>query len=443
MAADLAPENYWSRPAAELLDALSSRAVGLSEDEARQRLARIGPNSVEPRRELAAWRLLLRQFSSPLVLILVAGALISLFVADWTDAAVILFIVAGSTLLGFWQEYRASTAIAQLRGRLALTVRALRDGATREIDAHALVPGDVIMLSAGNLVPADGVILAARDFLVVEASLTGESFPVEKAPGVADSGAPLRSRGNCVFLGSSVRSGTATVLVAATGRATALGEVGGRLAQPVPESDFARGARRFGEMLLRVMLVVVVAVLVANAMLGRPVIESMLFAVALAVGLSPELLPAIISVSLARGAGRLAGLGVMVRRLDAIEDLGGIDILCTDKTGTLTRGTMALQAAVDADGADSAEVMRLAWLNASLETGIANPIDEAIVAAGRERGLASAGVEKRDEIPYDFVRKRLTLVVAEQGGGVRLITKGAFAQVLAVCATARRAGAAG
>ena len=435
------PERFWSRPAAELLAELGSGSGGLSAAEAQRRLAQAGPNSVAPGRELAVGRLLLRQFSSPLVLILVAGALISLFVADWIDAAAILVIVAGSALLGFWQEYRASTAIERLRNRLALTVRARRDGALVEIDARDLVPGDLIELSAGNLVPADGVIVEARDFLVIEASLTGESFPVEKAPGVASAEAPLRSRTNCVFLGSSVRSGTATVLIAATGRRTALGEVGGALAQPVPESDFARGARRFGEMLLRVMLVVVVAVMAANALLDRPVIESMLFAVALAVGLSPELLPAIVSVSLARGAGRLAGLGVMVRRLDAIEDLGGIDVLCTDKTGTLTAGTMALQAAVDADGADSAEVLRLAWLNASFETGIDNPIDAAIVAAGRDRGLAAAGAGKLDEIPYDFVRKRLTIVVSE-GEGARLITKGAFAQVLAVCAAVRSGGGA-
>ncbi len=440
MSTAAAPEAYWSRSTPELLSDLGSDRDGLRPDEAAARLAREGPNSVEGDRRVGFARLLLRQLASPLVLILIVGGLISLFVGDWADAVAILVIVGGSAALGVVQEYRASTAIEQLRNRLALTARVRRAGQVLTVDARALVPGDVIELAAGNLVPADGVILAARDFLVIESSLTGESFPVEKAAGIAPAAAPLRERPNCVFLGSSVRSGTATVLIARTGRRTALGDVAARLATRAPETDFERGVRHFGELLLRVMLLVVVAVLVANQLLGRPVIESLLFAVALAVGLSPELLPAIVSVSLARGARRLAGAGVMVRRLDAIEELGGIDILCTDKTGTLTVGTMSLQTTADVDGAAAPRVLQLAYLNAAFETGIDNPIDAAIVAAGERAGLATAGHAKVDEIPYDFVRKRLTIVVAAAGdeGRRQLITKGAFAQVLAICAAARQ-----
>ncbi len=433
---------YWSHSVSELLAGLNARPQGLTSTEAAERLERQGPNVVEEQREIAAVRLLLHQFASPLVLILVFGAAISLFVRDWVDAAIILVIVVGSALLGFTQEYRASAAIAELRKRLALTARVLRDGVIQTLVASRIVPGDVIELCAGNLVPADGVILEARDFLVTEASLTGESMPVEKQPGAARAEATMSGRTNCAFMGTSVRSGTATVLIVKTGRDTAFGEVAARLRTRPPESEFARGVRQFGYLLVQVMLVMVFFVLVVNQMLGRAPIESLLFAVALAVGISPELLPAIVSVTLAHGARAMANRGVIVRHLEAIESLGSMDVLCTDKTGTLTAGVMALDASVDAEGASSEEVLRLAYLNAALETGIENPLDAALVAAGAKAGLTTAGCTKIDEIPYDFVRKRLTVVVATEGDAGRhtIVTKGAFANVLGVCTSLHRGG---
>jgi Mg2+-importing ATPase len=435
-------DTYWAREASDLVAALATSRQGLSSAEAAARLERHGANAVEEQRDVAALRLLLRQFASPLVLILVFGAAISLFVRDWIDSAIILVIVLGSTLLGFTQEYRASAAVAELRKRLALTVRVLRDGVGRTAVASELVPGDVIELSAGKLVPADGVILAATDFLVTEASLTGESMPVEKQPGAVKAEAPMAGRTNCAFMGTSVRSGTASVLVVKTGRATAFGQVAARLKTRPPEPEFAHGVRQFGYLLVRIMVVMVFFVLAVNQILGRPAIESLLFAVALAVGISPELLPAIVSVTLAHGAREMARRGVIVRRPEAIEDLGSMDVLCTDKTGTLTAGVMALDAAVDADGNASAEVLRLAYLNAALETGIENPLDAALVAAGEKVGLAVAGSVKVAEIPYDFVRKRLTIVVAtgEDPAHHRIIMKGAFDNVLGACAAVAHAG---
>jgi len=429
-------EAWWAGDEPALLSRLNASPAGLTAGEAAARLARFGPNTAVDRAPAGAGRLLLRQFRSPLVLILVAGALLSVALRDWTDALTILAIVAGSALLGFAQELRASKAVAQLRARLALTVRVRRDGALRELPAATLVPGDVIELAAGKLVPADGRVLESRGLLVNQASLTGESLPVEKQPGAADTGAPLAERRNCVYLGSSVRSGWAAVLVVRTGRDTQLADLAARLAVPDEETSFERGVRRFGDMLLRVMFLVVVAVLVANQLLGRPVVDSLLFAVALAVGLSPELLPAIVSVSLARGASVLAATGVLVRRLDAIEDLGGMDVLATDKTGTLTQGTMVLTAALDGTGAPSAEVLRLAHLNAAFESGLANPIDEALILAGREAGLGREGWRKLDEIPYDFERRRLTVVLGEASrpGVACIVTKGAVDNVLAACA---------
>jgi Mg2+-importing ATPase len=432
-----APAFYWSVPVAAVLAALDATPLGLTSDEAARRLREAGPNVVEPGRPDSVAALLLRQFASPLVLILVFGALVSAGVGDWLDASIILVIVAGSTMLGFWQEYRGSRAVAALRSRLALTSRVWRDGRAAAIPLRDVVPGDVVELSAGNMVPGDGVVLDARDFLVNEATLTGESLPVEKSPGIADRSAPLALRANCVSLASSVRSGMARVLVVATGRDTGYGGIAARLGGVAEEGEFARGLRAFGYLLLRVMVVMIVAVLVANHALHRPVLESLLFAVALAVGLSPELLPAIVSVTLSKGARAMAERGVIVRRLEAIENLGCIDVLCTDKTGTLTMGTMALAAVVDTSGVESPDAARLAYLNAALETGIENPLDAAIVAAGAAAGWSAEGTQKVDEIPYDFVRRRLTIVVAEAGGGQhRMITKGAVRQVLDACVEA-------
>jgi len=364
-------------------------------------------------------RLFARQLASPLVLILVVAAGLSLFLREWVDAAIILVIVLGSAALGFAQEYRASAALESLRRSLALTARVLRDGRDLTIPAGDVAVGDVVLLAAGNLIPAEGTILEARDFLVSEASLTGESFPLEK------------SRGEPAFMGTSVRSGTASVRVEKTGRATAWGAIAARLEAAEQDTEFARGVRRFGYLLLRVMLATVVFVLVINQLLGRPAVESLLFAVALAVGLAPELLPAIVTVTLARGAREMAERSVVVRRLEALENLGSIDVLCTDKTGTLTEGAVELAAALDAQGADSAAVLRLAWLNSHFETGIENPLDAALIAAGERAGLSPAGCAKVDEIPYDFTRKRLTIVVNE--GEHLIITKGAFASVLPLC----------
>ena len=296
---------------------------------------------MEDARRLTALRLLLRQFESPLVLILIFAAVVSLALRQWVDAVIILSIVLGSTLLGFYQEYRASAAVEELKRRLALTCRVVRDGLEQTVPASAIVPGDVIVLSAGNLIPADGLVIEAEDFLVNQASLTGKSFPVEKLRGTVPPETPVAGRTNAVYLGASAQSGTAKVLAVETGRRTAFGAIVARIKARPPETEFGRGIRQFGYLLIRVMVVIVLFVLTMNQFLGRQMIESLLFAVALAVGLSPELLPAIISVTLAAGARTMAKQGVIVRQLDAIENLGSMDVLCTDKTGTLTEGVVA------------------------------------------------------------------------------------------------------
>ncbi|MBC7583649.1 MAG: magnesium-translocating P-type ATPase [Tardiphaga sp.] len=434
---------YWNEDPTALAASLGAGPGGLTSDRAASQLATVGPNSVEDAPRLSALRLMLRQFESPLVLILAFAAAISLVLQQWVDAGIILAIVLGSSLLSFYQEYRASTAVEELKKRLALTARVLRDGAEQVLPVTQIVPGDVILLAAGNLIPADGIILETQDFLVSEASMTGESFPVEKRPGVVAPDAALAERTNTVFLGASVRSGTAKVMVVRTGHRTEFGAIAARLRARQPETDFARGVRQFGYLLIRVMVIIVLFVLTVNLLLHRPVIESLLFAVALAVGLSPELLPAIISVTLSAGARAMSKRGVIVRRLDAIENLGSMTVLCTDKTGTLTEGTIVLSEVLDAAAQPSDELRRLAYVNAALETGIENPLDAAIIAAGASAGLTTAGLTKIDEIPYDFVRRRLTIVVAESAdpGNHLIVTKGAFSNVLDSCTAFERDGA--
>ena len=428
---------YWSRASSELLVELDSNRSGLSSADAAARLERYGRNVLRTERERGWWRTLLGQFRSPLVLILVSAALISLVVRDWLDAAIILAIVLGSALLGFVQEYRAATAVARLRARVAIQVATLRDGVSVRIPVAEVVPGDVVMLAAGSLVPGDAIVLEAKDCFVTQALLTGESLPVEKHDTPTAAAAALTERSNCLYMGTSVRSGTARALIVRTGRNTAIGDIAHKLAQRPVETDFERGLRQFGYLLTRVAVLMVLAVFTIHVFFDRPTVESLLFAVALAVGLSPELLPAILTVTLAHGARHMATRGVIVRRLNAIESLGSMDVLCADKTGTLTEGVMRLERAIDADGHDSENVLRAAVLNAHFQTGLANPLDEAILDAGRRYAADLGGWQKLDEIPYDFTRKRLSIAVRgpHDDAAATLITKGAVREVLAQCTT--------
>jgi len=433
---------YWSRPAGELIADLDSGTDGLSSGEAAARLERYGRNVLGVEHERVWWRTLLGQFRSPLVLILVAAALVSLVVRDWLDAVIVLAIISGSALLGFVQEFRASSAVARLRARVAIQVVTLRDGVAIQVPAAEVVPGDIILLTAGSLIPGDAIVLEAKDCFVTQALLTGESLPVEKQATPVAPTAALTARTNCLYMGTSVRSGTARALILRTGRHTAIGEIARKLAQRPVETDFERGLRQFGYLLTRVAVLMVLAVFAVHVFFERPTVESLLFAVALAVGLSPELLPAILTVTLAQGARHMATHGVIVRRLNAIESLGSMDMLCADKTGTLTEGSMRLDRAIDADGRDSNDVLRAAVLNAHFQTGIASPLDSAILDAGRREAVGPADWQKLDEIPYDFSRKRLSIAVRspDDERRARLITKGAVRAVLVQCSTVQGDG---
>lgn len=424
---------YWSLPAQQLMAQLGADANGLSRREAGARLKREQPHALKALKKASALGLLANQFKSPLVLILIVASFVSLLAAEWMDAGMVLVVVVGSTLLGFAQEYIAGNAIEKLRSRITIDSLVLRDGQAKNLPSYRVVRGDIVLLNAGSLIPADGVVLEAKDFFVNQAVLTGETFPVEKKPGTAASHAGLAERGNCVFMGTSVGSGTARVLIAQTGQATVFGQIAGKLALRPPMTEFERGIQRFGYLLTHIMLVMVVAVLAINIFMDRPAVASLLFALALAVGLAPELLPAIVSITLSHGAKRMASLGVIVRRLNAIENLGSMDVLCTDKTGTLTAGVVALDGAVDSAGQPSPTVLRLAAINAQFQSGLVNPLDDAVLAAAHRAGVDFRALQKVDEIPYDFVRKCLSVVAADASGARTLVTKGALDKVLAMC----------
>ncbi len=389
---------------------------GLTSAEAARRLDEVGPNEIRERPGASRLRVLWRQIKSPLVLLLVFAAIASCFGGEWIDASIVGAILAASIGIGYHREYRAETAITALLRRIEVTAEVIRDGVQRTIPMREVVPGDVVLLAAGTIIPADADLIEATELHVDEAVLTGESFPTVKREGR-------------VHFGTNVRSGTGRAVVVATGSRTQYGAIAAKLASRAPETDFERGLRKFGLLLLVAMLVMVVVVFAVNVILGRPPIDTLLFAIALAVGLSPELLPAIVGVNLARAAQSLAQHGMLVRRLDAIENLGSMTVLCTDKTGTLTEGVVRVSGAYDALGTDSPQVMELAVLNAALQAGLPNPIDAALLADGT---FDRIGVEKLAEIPYDFNRKRLSVVV-RRGERVEMVTKGAYAHVLEVC----------
>jgi Mg2+-importing ATPase len=421
--------SYWALPADELARRLRSDPAGLSAAEAELRLRQCGPNALDAQRPLSRVRVLQNQLRSPLLLLLIFAAAASILTGEWFDAVIVLVIVAASAAIGYSREYGAQAAAEALRARIRTHTRVLRDGRVTDIDTRLVVPGDVVILAAGSLVPADARILECTNFFVSEAVLTGESFPVEKRSGLIGRQAGPAARTNCVFLGTNVRSGTARCLVVRTGAATEFGGIAGRLMLRPPETEFDRGIRRFGYMLTTAMLVLIVVVFAIHVLERRPSIETLLFAIALAVGLSPELLPAILSVSLAHGARMMGERGVLVRRLNAIENLGSMDVLCTDKTGTLTEGAIRVEGAFTPDGQPSSDVLELAARNAALETGLDSPLDTAILAA-RQPDLSRT--TKLGEIPFDFIHKCVAVTVRDDAG-TQVIVKGAYRQVLAMC----------
>ncbi|MDH7500101.1 MAG: magnesium-translocating P-type ATPase [candidate division NC10 bacterium] len=425
------PPAFWTLPASELLAQLQTSPQGLSSEEATERLSRRGANLLRSPRRTDAWTLFLCQFKSPIILILLFAAGLSLLLRDRTDACIILTIVLLSGLLGFWQEKGAVDAVQRLLAMVRIKAEVLRDGSAREIPLEEVVPGDIVVLNAGDVIPGDCRILESKDLFLDEAPLTGETYPVEKTAGILPPETPLGQRTNALYLGTHVVSGSAIAVVVRTGKETEFGKVSERLRLRPPETEFERGIRRFGFLLMEVTLLLVIGIFAVNVYLKRPVLESFLFSLALAVGLTPQLLPAIISVNLAHGAKRMANRRVIVKRLASIENFGSMNVLCSDKTGTLTEGTVRVHSALSVEGKENEKVLLYAYLNAFYQTGFTNPIDEGIRG---HRQFEVSSYRKLGEVPYDFVRKRLSILV-ENGVRRWMITKGALPNVMAVCSS--------
>jgi P-type Mg2+ transporter len=423
---------FWSIPANEVQRQLQSTPQGLTSQEVKIRLKQYGPNLLKPKKKSTALTLFLAQFQSPIILILIFAAGLSFFLNATTDALIILTIVLISGLLGFWQERGAADAVEKLLALVQTKATVLRDGTPQEVFVEEVVPGDLVFLSAGGSIPGDCLLLESSDLFVDEATLTGETYPVTKEIGILPAETPLAKRSNVLFTGTHVVSGTATALVIKTGLETEFGQVSQRLELRPPETEFEQGIRKFGYLLMEVTLYLVIAIFAVNVYLQRPVLDSALFALALAVGLTPQLLPAIISINLARGAKRLAEEKVIVKRLAAIENFGSMNVLCSDKTGTITEGVVKIESARGIDGQESEKVLFYSYLNAAYETGFINPIDAAIRT---HKKFDITSFKKLDEVPYDFIRKRLSILVAKENTYI-MITKGALPNILSVCSLA-------
>lgn len=429
------PEKYWSHSPEELISIMgSSMDNGLSEEEADRRLTEYGPNRMESTGKNSALLIFLSQFKGPINLILIGATIISFVAGDTTDAVMILAIILISGILSFFQEYSSDRTVSQLLEVVRTKADVIRDGKAATVDMEDVVPGDIVTLSAGDIVPGDAVLLSSRSLSADESSLTGETYPEEKSAGAVNEDTVLSKRTNSLYMGTHVVSGTGTALILKTARNTEFGKIFDHISRKQNPTEFEKGIRDFGYLLMRITFTMVIIIFFLNILLKRPVMDSFLFSLALSVGLTPQLLPAIISVNLSRGARNMAEKKVIVKKLSSIENLGSMNILCSDKTGTVTTGEVIFKSAVDSYGNDSSFVRLLTQLNSHFQTGYKNPIDSAVEKESGE-GFDFSGYKKIGEIPYNFVDKRLGIILSTGnetpfGGKDILISKGAFTNIV-------------
>src|SRR5450432_511422 len=356
---------FWRYTTQEAFSLTDSNENGLTQTQAVERKNTFGANSLKEKINTTGLLLFLRQFKTPVTLLLIGAAILSMLVGDSIDSYIIFSIIIISSFLGFWQEKGAADAVSQLYKMIQVKCTVLRDKKTTEVPVEDVVPGDIILLSAGSLIPADSFLLSSKELFVDEAAFTGETYPVEKNPGLLPENTPLNKRTNTVLMGCHVTSGKGTALVIQTGHHTEFGKISASLRSKIPETEFERGISQFGYLLMRITFLLVFIIFAVNVYLHKPVLNSFLFSLALAVGLTPQLLPVIISVNLATGAKRMARKKVIVKKLSSIPNFGSMDILCSDKTGTLTQGKVTVKETLDCDGNHSDKVLQYGWLNAS------------------------------------------------------------------------------
>jgi len=413
--------SFWQMPTSELMATLNTTVDGLHKSEAEFRLSEFGPNLIKSEKKHLLITQFLKKFQNPLVLILLVASALSATTGDFASFFIISIIVILSVSLDFFQEYRAGTAAASLRDSVRVHVSVFRDGSTLEIPIEQLVPGDLVFLSAGDIIPGDGRLIEANDFFVDQSHLTGESYPVEKLVQDKNDSTDILTAANSVLLGSSVVSGSAKALICRTGQATCMGAIAESLSSNAPLTEFEKGIQNFGSLIMHMTIFLVLFVLLINAFFQRSWTESFLFAIALAVGLTPELLPMIVSVTLSKGAIRMAREKVIVKRLSSIHNLGSMNIFCTDKTGTLTEAKIHLERHINPEGIESERVLELAYFNSYFESGLKSPLDTAIL---EHETIDVSHCKKIDEVPFDFERRRVSVLVEKENERL-LIVKGA------------------
>jgi P-type Mg2+ transporter len=426
------PICFWQFDANHWFQQLGSSTEGLSKANAQKILLQ----SAQGRKTKSSFEkdffLFIGQFKSPLMLLLIGAVVLSAFLGDTSDVFIILFIVLSTGLLSFFQERNAGKVVEKLQSMISLKSAVLRDGQPLTVASNEVVLGDVLLLKAGDMIPADCLLIEANELHANEASLTGESYPVKKEVAVLDEHTELSKRINCLWEGANIVSGNAKALVINTGASTIFGSIA-QSVSTTKETTFEKGIKDFGYFLMKITLVLSIFILVVNLLNQKSVIESALFALALAVGMAPELLPAITTIAMSAGAKRMLEKKVIVKKLASIQNLGEVNLLCTDKTGTITEGAIKVASLPDAFGIESDFVKKLAYWNATLETGYANPIDEALKSLSIEHNIQP---QKIGEVPYDFIRKRLSISIKTDTEKL-LISKGAVTQILSICSQVR------
>ncbi len=418
---------FWCTPTAALLTALETSRTGLTQRDAEARIVRFGPNRFDAAHTRPLLTKLTTRLLNPLIAILIVAAAVSGISGDFGSFLIIVAVISFSLMLDIVQEHRAEQAADALRRSVAVHADALRDGTSVAIPVSTLVPGDIVLLRMGDLVPADGILLEGQALQVNESVMTGEPFPASKNTDPCTAVLPAEAR-NALFAGTSVIAGHGTMLVVETGTRTRFGAIAAALAANAPPTSLETGVRQLGYLIVRLTLFLTLFVLLAHLAAGRPPLQSFLFAVALAVGLTPELLPMVMTVTLARGAQRMAARQVIVRRLSAIHDFGAMDVLCVDKTGTLTEAKITLAMHIDSEGRPHEPLLEYAYINAHYQSGVRSPLDEAILQAGQ--GLDISSWTRKGELAFDFSRRCLS-VSASRGDDIHLITKGAPEAILA------------
>jgi P-type Mg2+ transporter len=433
MSVSLSSEDTLSLPIEEVLSRLNATRQGLCTEEAEKRLEIYGPNEFARTKKHAAIFNFLSRFKSPLVIILMIAGALSAALGSIPSFIVIYTMVFLSVILAYYQETNASKAAELLKEKVATSATVLRDNVKQEVKLAQIVPGEIIYLSAGDIIPADARVIEAKDLFVNQSALTGESFPVEKISAPVKTEEPaITEWTNYLFLGTSIVSGSAVAVVVRTGSSTEYGKIAQRLVEKAPETEFEVGIKRFGFLIMQVTLLLVLFVFMVQALLHpnvNGILEGLLFSVALAVGLTPELLPMIITINLSKGAMAMSKKGVIVKRLSAIETFGSMNVLCTDKTGTLTENQIKLVLHIDIEGKDDNKVLQYSLLNSTFQTGLKSPLDEAIL---KHKEIDISGFQKIDEVPFDFVRRRVSVVVEKERQRF-FIAKGAPEEILKVC----------